>query len=224
MKVTGMLFNDDMVRALLSGKKTQTRRPLCIPDGWEFEPSNGKYILGKITSAHPKRGKFGVFIRQEISENCGRYVHDVITSQYGGFNDLIYVREAFCSNWHHAQPLHMYLASDDGSIENHPDFDGWTPSIHMPLAASRLTLVVKHVRIERLHDISEEDARAEGIITEKPDSDYWRDRNDFARSEYAGLWNSLYGNWDQNPWVWVYGFNLIHSNVDSYLSWQKKSA
>ena len=68
------------------------------------------------------------------------------------------------------------------------------------------TTTVLDVRAERVQDISEEDARAEGISEPKPDSDYWRDRDDFARCEFRGLWESIHGPgaWERNDWVWAY--------------------
>jgi hypothetical protein len=95
----------------------------------------------------------------------------------------------------------------------------WRPSIHMPRSASRLTLRLTDVRVQRLQDISEEDALAEGVKRSQraisPDSaDYCT-----ARDSYASLWESIYGpgSWDANPWVWALTFSVIKRNVDEVL-------
>ena len=86
----------------------------------------------------------------------------------------------------------------------------WRPSIHMPRAASRITLEVTGVRVERLQDISEADAIAEGCGMLKPYSDHWQHR-DVAKEEYRLLWESINGpgSWDANPWVWVIEFRRV---------------
>ena len=89
----------------------------------------------------------------------------------------------------------------------------WRPSIHMPRSASRLTLTVTEVRVQRLQDISEEDARAEGIEGEflPWPQGYWT-----YRPYFAELWNSLHGPdaWDANPWVVALSFTVQHGNID----------
>jgi hypothetical protein len=93
----------------------------------------------------------------------------------------------------------------------------WRPSIHMPRWASRLTLEVTDVRVQRLQDISEEDARAEGV---ECDSDGWRDYlmpatqcAPTASDSYLTLWNSLHGEgaWAANPWVWAVSFTPLYA-------------
>ncbi len=203
MKTTGMIFNGEMVRALLAGEKTQTRR---------LVKSRKDLNVGCLLSANEIAGEV----------NGGDYSNCL----YGAPGDLIWVRETWAPSVH---------AQDSNSFENYPvvfaasdpkmlTIDGkWRPSIHMPRWASRLTLRITDVRVERLQDLTEADAMAEGITTQKPNSDYWRFRDDFARHEYSGLWDSIYGNWVDNPWVWVYEFEVIHQNVDAYLS-QRKAA
>lgn len=196
MKERPILFSAPMVRALLDGSKTQTRRivksntgppPTLVyrhpanPDEWWCEP--------------------GGWIR------C----------PYGSPGDRLWVRESLLISKQHTAPGEfgaVYAA--DGSIAH----DRWSwkrsalPSIHMPRGLSRITLEIESVRVERLHDISEEDARAEGA--------HWSDGavNEHgmstclivdARDEFQHLWRAINGadSWDANPWVWVIGFRRV---------------
>jgi uncharacterized protein YhfF len=86
----------------------------------------------------------------------------------------------------------------------------------MPRWASRLTLKVTDVRIEQVQSITKEQAQAEGVRPTGCTKGYWR-------SAYQRIWNSIYGNWDQNPYVWVIEFEVIHQNVDVYLTSQEAS-
>ena len=112
------------------------------------------------------------------------------------------MRETFGYAWHHAQPSYFYRATDD--VGWHPDFGGWKPSIHMPRSASRITLEITDVRVERVQDISEEDAQAEGVDT---------------RQDFAQLWDSINAKrgfgWDVNPWVWVVVFKALEEMENS---------
>lgn len=194
MKTTGMIFNGEMVRALLAGAKTQTRRPLT-----------------------------------EQSKKSGHGINVLALSPFGSPGNLIWVRETHAlvprTAYAHSEGVQQTLRPDDDyyAAIYREGFDRshcgvrWRPSIHMHRWASRLILRITDVRVERLQEFTEADARAEGITTQKPDSDYWRFRDDFARHEYSGLWDSIYGNWVDNPWVWVYEFDVIHQNVDALM-------
>lgn len=102
----------------------------------------------------------------------------------------------------------------DGSLR-------WQPSIHMPRWASRLTLIVTEVRVERLQDISDEDAFAEGISLDNPragidvdiDGDWWPGA---ARARYRSVWEAIngHGSWNANPWVAAYTFTVVKQNID----------
>lgn len=222
MKVTPMLFNDEMARAIVDGRKTQTRRivkpakcrntPLC-----DLSPCE---IAGEI--------------------NRGDYSN----SPYGKPGDLIYVRETFLGplvdpdgdypdGWHHVK--HCIYRADGHPMPEYVDMDdnlrfGWKPSIHMPRWASRLTLKIKSIRIERLQDISEKDAKAEGVRGSMISEAVSKADSPLPESPYIGgfmfLWQSINGldSWDANSWVWRIEYEPIMQNVDVYLSELEEAA
>jgi hypothetical protein len=225
----GILFSGAMVRALLDGSKTQTRRAVK-----GIDPERLGETMSKAQWARVKR---------ELPDHFGpRYF-----CPYGQPGDRLWVRETWgvVSNawdddgklidWAPDRPAksitemrfgqgyysgHAIYAAD-GSYEWAGDDDGggeprsaWHPSIHMPRAASRILLEIVSVRVERLHDISETDAVAEGLP--------WRHCTDWMGpggtrrdlgpvDAYRGLWESLNGagSWDANPWVWVVEFKRV---------------
>ena len=212
MKARPILFNTDMVQAILAGRKTQTRRelnpqPELVTDS--HDAGFRKYWTYKGTDVTGKKSDF--------IESC----------PFGQPGDLLYVRETFrlydssmecacydpctCSR-HHGKP--MYFA--DGFSAK--DELKWKPSIHMPREFSRLTLEITDVRVERLQEISEEDAKAEGIKACEQQLD--PDNNCYSATElFSMLWVSLYGhdNYAANPWVWKVSFSPIFKNVDEVI-------
>ncbi|WP_421710833.1 hypothetical protein [Alcanivorax sp.] len=193
MKARPILFNTDMVKAILAGQKRQTRREV---KHWKDERLP-KFVNGAREAACP----------------------------YGQPGDLLYVRETFrlydssiecacydhceCSR-HHGKP--MYFA-DGFSAE---DELKWKPSIHMPREFSRLTLEITDVRVERLHEITGADARAEGFSGGHgaiPGYGY----SATPVEHFVHVWDSIYRNWKSNPWVWVIEFKAHHCNVDALL-------
>lgn len=187
MNAKPILFSAPMVRALLDGRKTQTRRIAK-----EFA---GRPELDAILRRFPEQ------------QGC----------PFGEFGDLIWVRETwahggFAEETRECQPL--YRA--DAPLDVGP----WTPSIHMPRWASRLTLRITDARVERLQEISEADAKAEGVefgaITNQLTGEIDRD----ACEAFEELWESINGpgSWDANPWVWAITFDVIHKNVDALLA------
>lgn len=232
MKTRPILFNSDMVQALLAGRKTQTRRIVKC--------GNDNNIPFKIYIE-----KYGKEIK------CRNHVLDERSwdfSPYGKKSDLLYVRETFVcgipldgddmpiigndgecvyKTWYAASSPDLTWDNDGEKDHNNPP---WKPSIHMPRWASRLTLKITDVKVERLQDISEEDAIAEGIIK-------WPHEDDYAygyegcspcghatpTGAYRALWESINGSgsWDLNPWVWAISFEVIEQNIDDYLKRQK---
>lgn len=198
MKERPILFSGPMVRAILVGRKTQTRRVVKPqPTGTVRWRCGLNAIDGRLGGAW---------------EDAAR----VFGCPYGAPGDRLWVRETFCYEWDERNnrwpdpPTYLYRA-DNHDVYNINDSDKspWTPSIHMPRAASRLTLEVLNVRVERLQDISERDCVAEGIESDDyppaPDSDYMFD----YRAAYSQLWNSINAKrapWASNPWVWVIEF------------------
>lgn len=200
MKERGVVFNDDMVRAILEGRKTQTRRPV-------------KNV----------RADNCLVIRKPTKKRNGVYTHVMDALEhglcpFGNVGDRIWVRETFNAFWLDNDVIQeikdgVSLASElcdykvDYSDSSKPA-EGWTPSIHMPRWASRILLEITDVRVERLHDMSEADAKAEGAspVTYKitpPEAVY--------RVGFGDIWRGIYGqeNWLSNPWVWVIEFKRI---------------
>ena len=179
-----MIFNGEMVRAILDGRKTQTRRPA--------NPSTANLLDLQEQYPHKKYN---------------------ISCPFGAVGDRIWVREAWAEAGAGAPDLKLYRANYPEHVpthyENVPPVDEirWTPSIHMPRWASRLTLEITGVRVERLRDLSEDDAKSEGITPPSggvlPGWEY--------RINFRDLWMSIYGadNWEANPWVWVIEFKVV---------------
>ena len=216
-----MIFNADMVRAILDGRKAQTRRIMKVQPSDGFHPTHNGYgldlnahwytsgVVDKNGYLQPaKKDVFGV-----ADENEG------YTCPFGAVGDRIWVRETFCAVPDHDEPAGcsalLYAADGNGP------YGKWTPSIHMPRCASRITLEITGVRVERLNSISQEDAQAEGMeltgwrpTYSDPDSggEVWTPYDNFAQ-----LWESIYGegSWQANPWVWVIEFKVVPNVQDN---------
>ena len=214
-------------RALIEGRKTQTRR--IINPQPDYDINNDGEGLPWFPWFWRGRKNFGqavggcrdkIFFGQAIAKHC----------PYGQPGDLIWAREQFAY-----LPASAYRGS--AGIEQRPSpgcpdmaavfregFDRsgrkqWRPSIHMPRWASRLTLRITDVRVERVQDTSESDSIAEGVsdcyeITDPATGEINRD----ACEAFEELWDSINGprgyGWDANPWVWALTFDVIHANVD----------
>lgn len=187
MKARPILFSAPMVRALLEGRKTQTRR---IIKGHSFE-------------SHP-------YLADDWHLNC-----EWLKCPYGKPGDLLWVRETWFE-YHHPHRA--------GYAANQPMGRGGKkrPSIFMPRWASRLTLELNDVRVERLQDISEADAYAEGVAIPShhafASSGNPELRNE-ARCAYQQLWESINGpgSWDANPWVWALTFRVHQQSIDEFI-------
>jgi len=204
-----MLFSAPMVRSLLAGTKTQTRRilkpqPTALDDTWGPAPHVGR-----------SNGKAAV--------QCNGLA-TVITCPYGQPGDQLWVRETWLecglSLCGITPPTAYYRADHQGAdyfdpTTNPPTRRKWQPSIHMPRWASRITLEVTAVSVERLQDISEWDAAAEGVLYSTEHMGHWSGTGArwqmTAREAYRDLWESINGagSWDANPWVWVIEFKVV---------------
>lgn len=203
MRDKPILFSGPMVRAILEGRKSQTRRVL------KPQPDAGL----PICSADWVPGSEGAKLCY-LNGFDGSPLGLVPTSYAPG--DRLWVRETWVAVEPNIAPPEfpdggLYRASWPYEPECKPV---WKPSIHMPRWASRLTLVVSDVRVQRLRDISEEDARAEGV--DRPILPHWPDRP--YVSAFRGLWNDLNAKrgdgWDQNPWVIAITFEPHNVNID----------
>lgn len=202
VKERPILFSGPMVRAILAGTKTQTRRVV------KPQPPTG-HVMAWLTNWVGLAPGFGVV--KQMSRNGVR-----VECPHGQPGDRLWVRERFAFG---TQPEQVfYLAA---RLEGHSDTLTWKPSIYMPRWASRLTLELTQVRVERLQDISEEDVKAEGMA------------HDFAFSEglisrlggqrpmlvgcFAELWDDLNAKrglgWEINPWVWALTFKGVESRT-----------
>lgn len=193
-----MIFNAEMVRAILDGRKTQTRRPVKFP---LIDKNMGCELAG--------------------NELAGELVaHNYWNSPYGKPGDRIWVRETFRV---HSRATDVATLVYRASVRNSwteqthrvpiavcdkpATPEKWTPSIHMPRWASRILLEITDVRVERLRDLSEEDAKSEGITPPAggvlPGWEY--------RINFRDLWMDIYGtdSWEANPWVWVIEFKRV---------------
>ena len=201
----GMIFNAEMVRALLDGRKTQTRRPVKFP---VHDKNLGCELAGNELAGELSAGNY-------------------LNSAFGKPGDRIWVRETWAEAGASAPDLKLYRANYPEHVpsiyENVPPAEEirWTPSIHMPRWASRILLEITDVRVERLNAISEEDARAEGIIDGgclncgEPEPCGCANPEPDATDAFAYLWQSIYGqdNWNANPWVWVIEFKRVEGGA-----------
>ncbi|CAH3854413.1 hypothetical protein AI2799V1_3317 [Enterobacter cloacae] len=209
MTERGMIFNGEMVRAILDGRKTQTRR--IIKDCTVGRDPISKFIqIGKkFIGCYPED------VPELIRECC----------PYGVPGDRIWVRETWAEAGASAPDLKLYRANYPSHVpthyENVPPAEDvrWTPSIHMPRWASRILLEITDVRVEQLKSISEEEARSEGVaqLREGFWKHYqpgWTQHQLSARGSFTTLWESIYGfgEWDRNPWVWVIEFKRIEGD------------
>ncbi|MDM8059329.1 hypothetical protein [Klebsiella pneumoniae] len=205
MKERGMIFNGEMVRAILDGRKTQTRRimkpqPEPCPRGGHWWPSNVfKTMLHVEEEMQNGKGGWGGL----VGDAC----------PFGDVGDRIWVRETWAEAGASAPDLKLYRANYPEHVpsiyENVPPAEEirWTPSIHMPRWASRILLEITGVRVERLRSMSQDDARAEGVIAASGPME--------AGLAFRELWDSIYGeeSWKANPWVWVIEFKLVEGGA-----------
>jgi hypothetical protein len=243
MKERPMLFSAPMVRAILEGRKTQTRRIskdqpnfafgvkqiVRVPDPWHDEAFAGTPAEGMGT-----KGK------RQIQWHCEDYAGNLVCAidircPYGVPGDRLWVKET----WAWSGTDKQITPSDPWYRATHykgEDFGiRWRPSIHMPRWASRITLEVVSVRVERLSEISEADAKAEGIyskcihvpppihietryvspgvkmVNAADEVDYEAPAHRTAKQAFECLWESIngYGSWSENPWVWVVEFKRL---------------
>lgn len=193
-----ILFSTEMVKAILDGKKTQTRRAVTVH--WH----KGKRVLPYEPYYVESDGKL------LFADEYGEYHPMEQLSPYGQSGDVFRVRETWAKD---ANGNYVYR-TDYGTTEDDsfpPSMFKWKPSIHMPRAAARLFLKVKNIRVERLQDITEEDAQKEMSF----DSMYDLCAGFTGKYKIAFeiLWDSIYSakgyGWDENPFVWVVEFELL---------------
>lgn len=233
-----IIFSAPMVRALLDGRKSQTRRvlkPQPISQGmmefgeaWQWSlPSNPEESFSGVTAdqirkfgAHSGMTKYEIGDRLWVRENFQvAQVNRHCDSQGWADHICIDYPAAHGMSFDDFRQWKTRRRPAEDTLERQNTKDGSpkvTPSIHMPRWASRLTLIVTDVRVQRLHDISEDDAIAEGVHA-VPVADIPRPAAWSAKSDFAAIWNSLHGPdaWAANPWVVAVSFKTIRANIDN---------
>lgn len=210
IKATPILFSAPMIRALLEGRKTQTRRP----------------VKGTALDWLDAAGFDPAFVAAPENGLC----------PYGSPGDLLWCRETWqgfiqtsyeYDEWREAEASDIadsshleveYRATSDSQPSR------WRPSIHMPRWASRLTLELTGVRVERLSGISEVDAFAEGVRNCGYEQMEQHEPGE-GKALYQSLWESLHGegSWATNPWLWALEFRVYQQNIDAFLG-QRRAA
>lgn len=221
----GLLMSGPMVRAILEGRKTQTRR--VVTD----RTSEGNFKASELDLARAWVDGLGgdqylkSFLKPEVATVLGQGPDDIIERLYARYvrGDRLWVREAWavgaCAEGLSPRALHpgtwlkdngglWYQAAGDPS---HPisERGKWRRSFHMPRWASRITLEVVGVRVERVQDITEDDAKAEGVV---PDWVGSQGASPYTAA-FANLWHGLNADrgfgWLVNPWVFVFEFRRV---------------
>lgn len=223
-----ILFSGPMVRAILNGSKTQTRRVLR-PQPFEISASvsNVKFDPCFVEFVNADRNLWTAYDTRFLCDegNIGEW-----KCPYGAPGDELWVRETWCQKsddgytvynadgnldssccYYRADRTEVIAVDGDGFTEYRKNGDQaspWTPSIHMPRWASRIQLRVTSVRVERLQEITVDDAYAEGASLCID-----HDGPVCYRAEFQRLWDSIYYKrgfgWDVNPWVWVIAMQRI---------------
>lgn len=191
MKERPILFSGVMVRAILEGRKTQTRRAIkkaCNP----FRDICPYGVPGDR-----------LWVRETWCE-----------LRVGHFNEIGLPRDLLVTRYDYPRrngAAYRATTSPDGDAFRADFGYKWRPSIHMPRWASRITLEIVSVRVERLHDISESDAADEGAGLLLADHEYWDGDPDQYRKCFRALWESINGpgSWAENPYVWAIEFKRV---------------
>lgn len=184
MKEHPILFSGEMVRAILDGRKTQTRRVIKPQPVCDSVVKHGEEWLISYEGC------------------CVEDINKKLRCPYGAPKDCLWVREKF---------QYVKPATDN---ERYRDKEKWRPSIHMPRWASRITLEIKDIRVERVQDITATDCMKEGVVYQSKSyemSCFTAGERDRRRAEdFRKLWDSINAKrgfgWDANPWVWVIEF------------------
>lgn len=207
MKYIPILFSTPMVQALLAGKKTMTRR------------TKGLEKISLLATEIVKWQKQSDWVARFKYKGEEKYeATNLIKCLYGQVGDVLWVRESFCKDINNNYVFKTMFGVSDSFK--------WKPSIYMPKAACRLFLEITNIRVERLQDISENDAISEGIEVLDGHSNYknylYGDGMNYTyvktpKLSFCTLWKSINGeeSWEANPWVWVIEFKQI-SKPDNF--------
>lgn len=222
MSIKPILFNADMVRAILDGRKTVTRRVVKVPPYYPHFYKLHDNADGAL-SGTKNRLYAGFYNNERIFYIDGeRHVDAVYYQAPYQPGDILYVRET----WYRGLNRILYKANyseNEKFYTNGKEIQiKWHPSIHMPKEAARIWLKVKDVRVERLQDIDDEKAKAEGANWKNGKNVGFEEKmRRSAVERFAEIWDSTikksdidrYG-WDANPWVWVIEFERCEKPED----------
>ncbi len=234
MNTKPIIFSGPMVRAILDGRKTQTRRI--------FKVRGPMGVSYPVTC--PEESLIELYDNELRDDGTINYLSTGALSgpyecPYGKPGDLLWVRESwqalsfgdYLPTKDHVSDV-RYMATDKlADLDKDTRGWPWRPSIHMPRWASRITLEITDVRVQRLQDISQKDADSEGVW----ETDFYQDAVEHASAVGCGtgfipkqafehLWSSINGpdSWVSNPWVWAVTFNPYLVNVDSLIEGMTK--
>lgn len=240
MAVKPIIFSASMVRALLNGRKVQTRRKLPWQPGefdrvFQMDDGSWHHSAGGGSHMSPLPVRFAkgdvLYVRETwatVNAECGpgwAYRADgaYIQPEYDGPS------QGYGPTFNYDKYPGNYTMWYSDLMAGAPDHK-WTPPIHQPRWASRLTLAVSDVRVQRLNDCSEADAVAEGVVrlnehewhvpgVEHSNRDFPRLSRSSPVEMYAALWDTINGSgaWLANPWVCAISFTVHRQNVDAYL-------
>ena len=226
MKERGMIFNGEMVRAILDGRKTQTRRIMAPQPADDIERCNfpNPEVIGWKSSRRHKHGSttahfchYGkpgdrIWVRETWGVVSHAFSDDGLMIDWVPDRPATAIHEMPFGNGYYSGYA-IYAADGDftwGDDDGYEDGRScWKPSIHMPRAASRILLEITDVRVERLKSISDGDAIREGCSIADMKS------GDCVADVFARLWASIYGaeSWNANHWVWVIEFKRVEGGA-----------
>lgn len=205
VKERPILFSTPMVQAIIEGRKTVTRR--IIKKQPEVDQQTGGHYLDLFNR---------VVSWEAYKESMPPFC------PYGGIGHILWVRETFCSTY--------TVGADDKEIILYKANDGderildamgwkWKPSLFMPKYQCRLFLEITSIRVERLQEITREDAAKEGVCFTDDKKPSWVQKHRFPEENFQILWEMINGkhSWAANPWVWVIEFKPINKN-----QWKQK--
>ena len=214
IKERPIIFSGPMVRAILDGHKTQTRRVLKTQPLEILDKARGQRLVSITRKMNGHTTWFGL-LKRDPNQGAAFYC------AHGEAGDLLFVREAFSAyapegqtgNWRTGENVtYVYRATDEDA-----DISRWYSPIHLPRPASRITLQIKSIRVERLQALSEADAIAEGV--RRHDATRVFSTRDSAlcyptaREAFANGWDTINAkrgySWESNPWVWRIEFKKL---------------
>jgi hypothetical protein len=203
MKERPILFSTPMVQAILDGRKTMTRRII---------KSNHESGLFQVNTAQYEPDFPGYYHNRSVNSiDWDESFYKTIICPYGSIGDILWVRETWQWDWVgvlRKNKVYFYKATTTNEFL--ASGEKWRPSIFMPKEACRLRLQITDIGVERVQDISEEDAKAEGAL--KMHIDDLGQTWETHKRGFESLWQKINGpeSWEANPWAWVISFETIH--------------